>query len=270
MFYLKWFSWYFKYKVPAVSITRQPFVRSATITWYPGEIQWNILLIDSSTHRGAHFSQWDMCSISNGPRDNSSTRSHRVNHHSLAICSSATITWGSGELQWKTLLIDCSSHRGAHFSHWDMCSISNGSRNNSSTRSQRVSITRQPFVTSATIAWYPCELQWNTLLIDSSSHRGAHHCHWDMCSISNVLKIIQVQGPSELNITQQPFVTSATITWDPGDLQWNTLLIDCSSHRGAHFSRWDMCSISNGSRDNSSTRSQRFPLLASHLLHQPL
>ena len=138
MFYLKWFSWYFKYKVPAFSITRQPFVRSATITWYPGEIQWNILLIDSSTHRGAHFSHWDMCSISNGPRDNSSTRSHRVNHHSLAICSSATITWGPGELQWKTLLIDCSSHRGAHFSHWDMCSISNGSRDNSSTRSQRI------------------------------------------------------------------------------------------------------------------------------------
>ena len=86
LFYLKWFSWYFKYKVPAVSITRQPFVPSATITWDPGELQWNNLLIDSSSHRGAHFSHWDMCSISNGSRDNSSTRSQRIKHHTTDIC----------------------------------------------------------------------------------------------------------------------------------------------------------------------------------------
>ena len=86
VFYLKWFSWCFKYKVPAVSITRQPFVTSATITWYPGEIQWNTLLIDSSSHRGAHFCHWDMCSISNGSRDISRTRSQRIKHHTTAIC----------------------------------------------------------------------------------------------------------------------------------------------------------------------------------------
>ena len=118
--------------------TQQPFVTSATITWYPGEIQWNTLLIDSSSHRGAHFSHWDMCSISNGSRDNSSTRSQRISITGQAFIPIPAITWYPGELQWNTLLIDSSSHRGAHFSHWDMCSISNGSRDNSSTRSQRI------------------------------------------------------------------------------------------------------------------------------------
>ena len=240
-----------------VSITRQPFITSATITWDPGDLQWNTLLIDCSSRRGAHFSYWHICSISNGSRDNSSTRSQRVSITRQPFITSATITWDPGDLQWNTLLIDCSSHRGAHFSHWHICSISNGSRDNSSTRSQRVSITRQPFITSATITWDPCDLLWNTLLIDCSSHRGAHFSHSHICSISNGSRDNSSTRSQRVSITRQPFITSATITWDPGDLQWNTLLIDCSSRRGAHFSYWHICSISNGSRDNSSTRSQR-------------
>ena len=120
-----------------------------------------------------------------------------------------------------------------------------------------LTITQQPFVTSATITWAPGELQWNTLLKDCSSHRGALLCHYHICSLSTGSRDNSSTRSQRVFITRQPFVTSATITWYPGELQWNTLLIDCSSHRGAHFSHWDMCSISNGSRDNSSTRSHR-------------
>ena len=184
--------------------------------------------------------------------------------------TSATLSWNSGDLQWKTLLIDCSSHLGAHFIHSHICSISNGSRDNSSTRSQRVSITRQPFITSATITWDPGDLQWNTLLIDCSSRRGAHFSYWYICPISNGSRDNSSTRSQGVSITRQPFVTSATICWNSGDLRWYTLLIDCSSHRGSHFINSHICSISNGSRDNSSTRAQRFPLLPSHLLHQQL
>ena len=253
-----------------VSITRQPFVTSATITWNPGELQWYTLLIDCSFHRVAYFSHWDFSSLSNGSRDNSSTKIQRVSITRHQFITSPTITWDPGELQWYTLLIDCSSHRGAHFSHSQIRSISNGSRNNSSTRSQGVSITRQPFVTSATMTWDSGELQWNTQLIDCPSHRGAYFSHSHICSISNGSRDNSSNRSQGVSITLQSFVTSATITWSPGVLQWNTLLIDCSSHRGAYFSHSHICSFSNGSRDNSSTRSRGFPLLASNLLHQQL
>ena len=157
-----------------VSITRHQFVTSPTITWDPGDLQWNTLLIDCSSHRGAHFSYWHICSILNGSRDYSSTRFLRVSITRQHFVTSPTITWDPGDLQRNTLLIDCSSHRGAHFSHWHICSILNGSRGNSSTRFLRVSITRHHFVTSPTITWDPGDLQRNTLLIDCSSHRGAY------------------------------------------------------------------------------------------------
>ena len=239
-----------------VSISRRPFVTSAAITWNPGDLQWYTLLIDCSSRRVAHFRHWHICSISNGSRDNSSTRSQGVYITRQQFITSATITWDNGELQWNTLLIDCPSHRGAYFSHSYICSISNGSRDNSSTRSQPVSITRQPFVTSAAITWNPGNLQWYTLLLDCSSHRGAHFTHWHICSISNGSRDNSSTMSQPVSITRQPFGSSAAITWNPGDLQWYTLLTDCSSHRGAYFSHSHICSISNGSRDNSSTRSQ--------------
>ena len=253
-----------------VSITRQKIVTSPTITWDPGDLQWNTLLIDCSSHRSAHYSHCFMCFTSNGSRDNSSTRFRRVSITRQPFVTSASITWDPGELQWDTLLIECSSHRGAHWSHWHICSISNGSRDNSSTRFQRVSITRQKFVTSPTITWDPGDLQWNTLLIDCSSHRGAHFSNWDFCSISNGSRDKSSTRFRRVSITRQPFVTSATITWDPSNLQWNTLLIECSSHRGEHWSHWHIRFISNGSRDYSSTRFGGFPLLATILLHHPL
>ena len=252
-----------------VSITRQPFVTSATITWDPGDLQWNTLLIDCFAHRGAHWSHWHICSISNGSRDNSSTRFLRVSITRHQFVTSPTTTWDPGDLQWNTLLIDCSAHRGAHWSHWHICSISNGSRDNSSTRFQRVSITRHQFVTSPTITWDPGVLHWNTLLIDCSSHRGAHSSHWLMCSISNGSRDYSSTRFRRVSITRHQFVTSPTTTWDPGDLQWNTLLIDCSAHRGAHWSHWYICSISNGSRDNSSTRFLRVSITRHQFVTSP-
>ena len=258
------------YKVPAVSITRQPFVTSATITWYPGEIQWNTLLIDSSSHRCAHFSHWDMCSISNGSRDNSSTRSHRVYHHSLAICYISHYNLRTRRVTVKHSInrLFLSSRRTFQplryvfylkwFSWYFKYKV------------PAVSITRQPFVTSATITWYPGELQWNTLLIDSSSHRGAHFCHWDMCSILNGSRDISSTRSQRIKHHTTAICYISHYNLRSRRVTVNTLLIDCSSHRGAHFSHWDMCSISNGSRNISSTRSQRFPLHVSHLLNQPL
>ena len=229
-------------------------VTSASLTWDPGDLQWNTLLIDCSFHLSAHFSHWPICSISNGSRENSRTRFQRVFITRHKFVTSATITWDPGDLQWNTLLIDCSFHRSAHCSHWNICSISNCFRDNSSTRFRRVSITRQPFVASATITWDPGDLQWNTLLIDCSFHRSAHFSHWNICSISNCFRDNPSTRFRRVSITRQPFVASATITWDPGDLQWNTLIIGCSSHRCAHSSHWHICSTSNGTRDNSSTR----------------
>ena len=199
-------------------------------------LQWYTLLIDCSSHRGAHFSHWHICSISNGSRDNSSTRSQRLSINRQPFVTSADITWNPGDLQWYTLWIDCSSHRGAHYGDWHICSISNGSRDNSSTRSHEVSITRHPFVTSAAITWNPGYLQWCNLLINSSSYRGAHYSLWHICSISNGSRDNSSTRSHGVSITRQPFVTSAAITWNPGYKQWCTLWIDCSSHRGAHFS----------------------------------
>ena len=195
-----------------------------------------------------------MCSITNGYRDNSSTRSQHVSITRQPLVTSANLTWDPGDLQWNTLLIDCSFHRSAHFSHWLICSISNGSRENSRTRFQRVFITRHKFVTSASKTWDPGDLQWNTPLIDCSFHRSAHFSHWNICTISNCFRDNSSTRFRRVSITRQPFVASATITWDPGHLQWNTLIIGCSSHRCAHFSHWHICSTTNDSRDNSSTR----------------
>ena len=207
---------------------------------------------------------------SNGSRDNSSTRSQGISITRQSFLTSATITWNPGVLQWNTLLMDCLSYRGAYFSHSNICSISNGSRDNSSTRSQGVSITRQQFITSATITWDPSELQWNTLLIDCQSHRGAHFNHRHICSISNGSRDNSSTRSQGVSITRQPFVTSATITWNPGVLQWNTLLIDCSSHRGAHLSHWHICSIQMVLEIIQVQGPRGFPLLASHFWHQPL
>ena len=184
-----------------------------------------------------------MCSISNGSRDNSSTRSHRVNHHSTAICYISRYNLISRPATVKHSIkgLFLSSRRTSLPLSY-LFSLP-GSRDNSSTRSQRISITRQPFVTSATITWYPGELQWNTLLTDISSHRGAQFSHWDMCSISNGSRDNSSKRSQRISLTGQPIITSAAITWYPGELQWNTLLIDCSSHLGAHFSHWDMCSV---------------------------
>ena len=159
-------------------------------------------------------------------------------------------------LQWNTLLIVCSFHRVAHFSHWHISSNSNGSWDNWGTRSQRVFNNRSRFVASATISWNPGLLQWNTLLIVCSFHRDAHFNHWHICSNSNGSWDNWGTRSQRVCNTRYRFVASAAISWNPGVLQWKTLLIVCSFHRDAHFSHWHICSNSNGSWDNWSTSSQ--------------
>ena len=99
-------------------------------------------------------------------------------------------------LEWNTLLLECSSQRGEHLCNWHIWSISNGSQDNSSTRSQRVSIPRHLFVISATITRDPCMLEWNTLLIDCSSPEANIFAIDIFDLFLMVLRIIQVQGRS--------------------------------------------------------------------------
>ena len=251
-----------------VSIPRHLFVISATITRDPGLLEWNTLLLDCSSQRGEHFWNWLIWSISNGSRDNSSTRSQRVSIPRHLFVISAAITRDPGMLEWNTLLIDCSSQRGEHFRNWHIRSISNGSRNNSSTRSQRVSIPRHLFVISAAITRDPGMLEWNTLLKDCSSQRGEHFRNWHIRSFSNGSRNNSSTRSQRVSIPRHLFVISAPITRDPGMLEWNTLLIDCSSQRGEHFWNWHIWSISNGSRDNSSTMFQRVSIPRHFLLYQ--
>ena len=171
-------------------------------------------------------------------------------------------------LEWNTLLIDCSSQWGEHFRNWHIKSISNGSRNNSSTKSLRVSIPRHLFVISARITRDPGMLEWNTLLIECSSQRGEHFRNWHIKSISNGFRNNSSTRSQRVSIPRHLFVISATITLDPGMLEWNTLLIDCSSQRGEHFRNWHIRSISIGSRNNSSTSSQRVSIPRHFLLYQ--
>ena len=96
--------------------------------------------------RGEHYRNWHIWSISDGSQNNSSTRSQRVSILRHLFVLSATISRDPWMPEWNTLLIDCSSQRGEHFWNWHIRSISNGSRNNSSTSSQRVSIPRHLFL----------------------------------------------------------------------------------------------------------------------------
>ena len=158
--------------------------------------------------------------------------------------------------------------RGEHFRNWHIWSISDGSQNNTSTRSQRVSILRHLFDLSATISrdlWMP---EWNTLLIDCSSQRGQHFWNWHIRSISNGSRNNSSTSSQLVSIPRHPFVISATITRDLEMLEWNTLFIDCSSQQGEHFRNWHIRSISNGSRNNSSTNSQRVSIPRHPFLYQ--
>ena len=198
-------------------------------------LEWNTLLIDCSSQRGEHFRNWHIRSISNDSRNNSKYKVPAGFHSSTSFFISATITRDPGMLEWNTLLIDCFSQRGEHFWNWHIWSISNGSRNYSSTRSQWVSIPRHLFVIRATITRDPDMLEWNTLLLDCSSQRGEHFWNWHIWSISNGSRNNSSTRTQRVSIPRHLFVISATITRDPGMLEWNTLLIDCSSQRGEHL-----------------------------------
>ena len=160
-------------------------------------------------------------------------------------------------LEWNNLLIDCSSHRDEHTSNWHIWYTSTSSRNNRVTRSQEVYISNRCFRILATITRDPGKLETNILLIHCSSHRDEHSSNWHIWYTSSSSRDNRVTRSQKVYISNRCFRILATITRDPGKLEWNTLLIDCSSHRDEHSSNWHIWYTSISSRNNRVTRSKR-------------
>ena len=160
-------------------------------------------------------------------------------------------------LEWNNLLIDCSSHRDEHSSNWNIWYTSTSSRDNRVTRSQKVYISNRCFRILATITRDPCKLRWNTLLINYSSHRYEHSSNWHIWYTSTSSRDNRVTRSQKVYISNLCFRILAAITRDPDKLEWNTLLIDCSSHRDEHSSNWHIWYTSTSSRNNRVTRSKR-------------
>ena len=240
-----------------VLISNRCFVLLATITRDPGMLEWNNLLIDCSSHRGAHSSNWHIWYTSTSSRSNWVTKSQKVNISNRCFRILATITRDPGNLEWNTLLINCSSHRDEHSTNWHIWYTSTSSRGNRVTRSQKVLISNRCFVILATITRDPGMLEWNNLLIDCSSHRGAHSSNWHIWFTSTSSRSNWVTKSQKVNISNRCFRILATITRDPGNLEWNTLLINCSSHRDEHSTNWHIWYTSTSSRGNRVTRSQK-------------
>ena len=147
----------------------------------------------------------------------------------------ATITRGPGMLEWNKILTDCSSYRGVHSSNWHIWSTSTSSRDNWVTMFQRVWISNRCFAILATITRGPGMLEWNNILTDCSSHRGAHSSNLDIWSTSTSSRDNWVTMFKRVWISNWCFAILATITRNPGMLEWNNPLTVCSSHRGFTF-----------------------------------
>ena len=160
-------------------------------------------------------------------------------------------------LGWNILLTDCSSQWGAHSSHWHIWSTSNGSRDNGGKEVQRGCVSYTCFNILATITRDPGMQEWKTLLTDCSSQWGAHSSHWYIWSTSNASRDNGGKVFQRGKVSYTSFIILATITLDPGMLEWNTQLIDCSPQWDAHSSHWHIWSTSNGSRDNGGKKFQR-------------
>ena len=153
-------------------------------------------------------------------------------------------------LEWNTLLTDCSSQWDAHSSNWLIWSASNSSRDNWGKEFQRGYVSYTCFIILATITRDPGMLEWNTLLTDCSSQWDAHSSNWLIWSASNSSRDNWGKEFQRGYVSYTCFLILATITRDPGMLEWNTQLIDCSSQWCAHSSNWYIWSNSNGSSDN--------------------
>ena len=213
-------------------------------------LEWNTQLIDCSSQWGAHSSNWHIWSTSNGSRDNWGKVFQRGYVSYTCFLILAYITRDPGMLEWNTQWIDCSSQWGAHYGNWHIWSTSNGSRDNWGKVFQRSYVSYTCFLTLAYITRDPGMVERNTQLIDCSSQWGAHYGNWHIWSTSygsrdNWGKVFQ-RG----YVSYTCFLTLAYITRDPGMVDWNTQLIDCSSQWGAHSCNWHIWSTSNGSRDN--------------------
>ena len=100
-------------------------------------------------------------------------------------------------------------------------------------------------------------LEWNTLLTDCSSQWDAHSSNWHIWTASNGSRDNWGKVFQRGLVSYTCFLILATITRDPGMLEWSTLLTDCSSQWGAHSSNWYIWSSSNGPRDNWGKEFQR-------------
>ena len=213
-------------------------------------LEWNTQLIDSSSQWGAHSSNWDIWSTSNGSRDISGKVFQRGYVSYTCIILLATITRDPGMLEWSTQLLDCSSQWCAHSSKWDIWSTCNGSRDNWGKEFQRLLVLLHVFYS---ISHYNSRSRYasgNTQLIDCSSQWDAHYSNWHIWSTSNGSRDNWGQVFQRGYVSYTCFLILAYITRDPGMLQWNTHWIDCSSQWCAHSTKWDIWSTSNGSRDN--------------------
>ena len=226
------------------------FLILAYITRDPGMLQWNTQWIDCSSQWGAHYGNWHIWSTSNGSRDNWGKVFQRSYVSYTCFLTLAYITRDPGMVEWNTQLIDCSSQWGAHSCNWHIWSTSYGSRDNWGKVFQRGYVSYTCFLILAYITRDPGMLEWNTQLKDCSSQWGAHSSNWHIWSTSNGSRDNWGKVFQRGYVSYTCFLILAYITRDPGMLEWNTQLIDCSSQWGAHSSNWPIWSTSNGSRDN--------------------
>ena len=240
-----------------VFISNRWFRILATITRDPGKLETNTLLIHCSSYRAEHSTNWHIWNTSSSSRDNRVTRSQKVYISNLCFRILAAITRDPDKLEWNTLLIDCSSHRDEHSSNWHIWYTSSSSRDNRVTRSQKVYISNRFFRILETIARDPGKLETNTLLIHCSSNRAEHSSNWHIWYTSSSSRDNRVTRSQKVYISNLCFWILAAITRDLDKLEWNTLLIDCSSHRDEHSSNWHIWYISTSSRNNRVTRSKR-------------
>ena len=229
----------------------------ATITRYPGKLGWNTLLIDCFSHRDEHSNHWHIWYTSSSSRDKRVTRSQKVYISNRWFRILATITRDPGKLETNTLLIHCSSHRAEHSSNWHIWYTSSSSRDNRVTRSLKVYISNLCLRILAAITRDPDKLEWNTLLIDCSSHRAEHSSNWHIWYTSSSSRDNRVTRSQKVYISNLCLRILAAITRDPDKLEWNNLLIDCSSHRDEHSSNSHIWYTSTSSRNNRVTRSKR-------------
>ena len=192
-------------------------------------LEWNTLLTDCSSQWNAHSRNLHIWSTSNGSWDNWGKVFQRGLVSYTCFLILATITRDPGMLEWNTLLTDCSSQWNTYSRNLPIWSTSKGSWENWGKVFQRGLDSYTCFLILATITRDPGVLEWNTLLTDCSSQWNAHSRNLHIWSTSNGSRDNWGKVFQRGLVSNTCFLILATITRDPGMLEWNTLLTDCSS-----------------------------------------